>query len=263
MKTESPISTTSALLHWRRRLPAPLRLYYRLTLSQIADLRTGIRFRLAKPSRSVPAFAHGLVLSQPVIANEWRENKLQNFRLAARHINAVTGQPGEVFSFWKTLGKPTAAKGYKAGRNLVYGQVQATVGGGLCQVSGILYHLSLLAGLTILERHNHSVDLYANGEPRFTPLGADATVAFGYKDLRVANPFSFPVRFELEVLAETLVCHLRSEQPIAQHDIEFRSSVTKDGVRVVATSLLPNGGRVEVGQYDYRIHPKFDDGVPA
>ncbi|MCC6726749.1 MAG: VanW family protein [Saprospiraceae bacterium] len=254
MKTESPISATAALLNWRRQLPAPLRLYYRLTLSHFTDLRTGIRSKLARPSRLVPAFAHGLVLSQPVIANEWRENKLHNFRLATHQINAVTIRPGEVFSFWKTLGKPTTAKGYKAGRNLVYGQVQATVGGGLCQVSGILYHLSLLAGLSVLERHNHSVDLYANGEPRFTPLGADATVAYGYKDLRVANPYQFPIRFELEVLAETLVCHLRSEQPIAQHEIAFQSTATSGGVRVVATSLLPDGGLAEVAQSYYRIH---------
>lgn len=254
MNTESPIDATAARSNWRRRLPAPLRLYYQLALTQIADLCTATRFKLAKPSCTVPVFGHGLVLSQPVLANEWRENKLQNFRLAARQINAVTIQPGEVFSFWKTLGNPTAAKGYKAGRNLVYGQVRATVGGGLCQVSGILYHLSLVAGLPVLERHNHSVDLYANGEPRFTPLGADATVAYGYKDLRVANPYRFAIRFELEVLAETLVCHLRSEQPIAQHEIEFRSSGTKDGVRVVATSWLPGGGRVEVGRSDYRVH---------
>lgn len=69
----------------------------------------------------------------------------------------------------------------KNGRNLVAGKIQGNYGGGLCQVSGLLYYIALATGLEILERHAHSIDIYAE-EDRFAPLGADDTVVFGYKN---------------------------------------------------------------------------------
>jgi len=56
-------------------------------------------------------------------------------------------------------------------------------GGGLCQLSGIIYHAVLEAGLEILERHPHSLDIYT-ATTRYTPLGSDAAVVYGHKDLR-------------------------------------------------------------------------------
>ncbi len=217
-------------------LPRPVKLAYRIFKNNLLDFRTGTFYKIAKPSHSVANMPYSVEVSQPIVANAWLANKQHNFRVAARQVNAVTLQPRQVFSFWKTIGNPTEGKGFKKGRNLVNGQVSETFGGGLCQLSGIIYHTSLVAGLAIVERHNHSVDLYANGEPRFTPLGADATVAFGYKDLRVENPFDFAVRFEVEVFGETLVCRLRSEKSIVANDIEFQA-VVKPGSVAVSTVL--------------------------
>lgn len=218
----------------RSLLPTTIKLAYRLAKNNLRDLRTGTFFKIAQPCHSHSIMPHAVEVSQPIVANAWLASKQHNFRLASNRVNSVTLQPAQVFSFWKTIGNPTAEKGFKKGRNLVNGQVCETFGGGLCQLSGIIYHTSLVAGLVILERHNHSVDIYANGEPRFTPLGADATVAFGYKDLRVGNPFDFAVRFDLEIVGETLVCRLRSEEPIMAYNIEFQA-VSKPGLLEVAT----------------------------
>lgn len=248
-----PATNHPAAWNWRRLFPSPFRLYGRLALTFFADLRTGVLFRMARPSSQVTHLPHALTVSQPVFANNWRENKLHNFRLAAERIQQVTIKPGGVFSFWKIVGRPTASKGYKPGRNLVVGQVRETIGGGLCQVSGILYHLSLIGNLAVFERHNHSVDLYANGEPRFTPLGADATIAYGYKDLRIANPYPFVIRFEFEVTADALIAHLRSEKPIAAHEVSFRYSKQEDRTLTVTLRNLPTGDSEVVAQSDYLL----------
>jgi vancomycin resistance protein VanW len=238
---------------WKQLLPSPVKIAYHLTKERLRDFKTGTYFKFAKPSAILVSMPHSIELVQPIVPNAWLQNKQQNFRLAAASINAVTLKPHQVFSFWKTVGNPTAKMGYKKGRNLVNGQVSETYGGGLCQLSGILYHTSLLAGLAVLERHNHSVDLYANGEQRFTPLGADATVAFGYKDLRVANQFGFAVRFEVEVVAETLVCRLRSEKPIPALEIEF-NGVSKNGmVEVETMKRMDTGELQQVGRSVYRV----------
>lgn len=246
-----PDAGTVANLNLRKLLPQPVKLAYRIAKRQLRDLQTGALFKIAKPSDVSEPMLFAIELTQPIIANVWLENKKHNFRQAAQQVNAVTLQPGRVFSFWKTVGNPTANKGYKTGRNLVNGQVSETYGGGLCQLSGILYHTSLLAGLAIVERHNHSVDLYANGETRFTPLGADATVAFGYKDLRVANPFGFAVRFEVEVGAEKLVCRLRSEEPINAQFIEFQAVESLSVTKVVTKRQLMDGRFEEIGRSVY------------
>jgi vancomycin resistance protein VanW len=248
-----PDAGAAPMLNWRKLLPHPVKLAYRMAKRQLRDLQSGTLFKIAKSSRSHTVMPFSIELSQSVIPNAWLQNKLHNFRQAARQVNAVTLQPGQVFSFWKTVGNPTANKGYKKGRNLVNGQVSETYGGGLCQLSGILYHTSLLAGLAIVERHNHSVDLYANGETRFTPLGADATVAFGYKDLRVANPFSFAVRFELEVVGETLVCRLRSEEVITEEVIEFQASSKNGSVEVLTMKVLDVGKHELICKSGYRL----------
>lgn len=240
------------LINWRRLLPRPVKLVYQIAKGNLRDLGNGSFLKIAKPSRSRLPMSFTVEILQPVLPNAWQQNKLHNFRVAAQRVNAVVLQPGQVFSFWKTIGNPTENKGYKKGRNLVGGRVTETFGGGLCQLSGILYHTSLLAGLTIVERHNHSVDLYANGEARFTPLGADATVAFGYKDLRVGNPFSFAVRFEVEVVETMLVCRLRSEQPIVPRKIKFQATGRTGAVEVAALECNENGHQMLVARSFYK-----------
>jgi len=104
-------------------------------------------------------------------------------------------------------------------------------GGGICQVSGIMYHLSLLAGIEIIERHNHTVDIYTD-ETRFCPLGLDSTLVYGYKDLRIKNNFSFPIRFRFEVSKNTFNLSLLSIYKIEFRDLIFSSLYNIDKVEV-------------------------------
>lgn len=125
------------------------------------------------------------------------ENKIHNIEFAIARIEPLVLAPGQAISFWHRALAPTVENDYREGAMFVNRRVIASVGGGLCQLSGLIYNLALLAGLHILERHNHSIDAY--GEERYIPLGRDATVAYGRKDLRFRNPHRFSIAFELDV----------------------------------------------------------------
>jgi vancomycin resistance protein YoaR len=75
-------------------------------------------------------------------------------------------------------------------------------GGGVCQVSTTLYVAAILAGLEVLERHHHAV------APSYVPKGMDAAVAYGVADLRLRNPFPFPVQIKFEFGENQLTCRV-------------------------------------------------------
>lgn len=200
----------------------PLKRNIRLLQRRVSDFRQGRSQQFARPGTSQAyALQTALSLSQPIRPTATLQNKLDNIRLAGARIEPVIVLPGQMFSFWHIVGPPTRGRGFKRSRNIVGGQLSEAIGGGLCQVSGILYHLALLAGLDIDERHPHSVDIYREDE-RHTPLGADATVVYGYKDLRFCNNFSTPLQFRFDIDDERLVCHLMTNKPLVARVLEFR-----------------------------------------
>jgi vancomycin resistance protein VanW len=91
-----------------------------------------------------------------------------------------------------------------------------------------------MAGLEVLERHPHSRDIY-DDHTRYAPLGADATVAYGFKDVRVLNCLSFPVCFRVSVRQSKVTCWVCSPEPIEESQIEFVRTATGDGLTLVET----------------------------
>jgi vancomycin resistance protein VanW len=117
---------------------------------------------------------------------------------------------------------------------LLGGELVVDFGGGLCQLSGVLYWLSLKAGLTILERHPHSRDIYRDHD-RYAPLGADATVAYGFKDLRILNNLAAAICFRVSIDRDTMSASLCSTTHIEPCDVDFVQIAADDGVRTVET----------------------------
>ena len=116
-----------------------------------------------------------------------QETKIVNLRLAAATIDRVRIRPGEVLSFWDRVGRPTAERGYVEGLILAGGEVRAGVGGGLCQLSNLLYWMALHTPLEVIERHHHGFDPFPD-HGRVLPFGSGATVFYNFGDLRLANP---------------------------------------------------------------------------
>jgi vancomycin resistance protein VanW len=71
-------------------------------------------------------------------------------------------------------------------------------GGGLCQVANLLYWLGLHAGLGVVERHRHDLDLFPDSN-RDVPFGCGATVFYPHRDLKLTNPHSQPLLIEVDV----------------------------------------------------------------
>ncbi|MDP4147751.1 MAG: VanW family protein, partial [Bacillota bacterium] len=115
-----------------------------------------------------------------------QNNKVNNLKIASKKLNKVIIKPGETFSYWRLLGNTTKRKGYVDGMVLHYGKVKTGVGGGLCQLSNLIYWMTLHSPLTVTERYRHSYDVFPDSNRR-QPFGSGATCAYNYLDLQIKN----------------------------------------------------------------------------
>lgn len=115
------------------------------------------------------------------------EQRAVNVELAASRINGVVLQPGEEFSFSRTVLSRTYKNGYVLGPSFAGGREVVSVGGGICQVSSTLYVAMIRAVLPSTERYTHSAPV------DYVPKGLDATIAENAKDLKFVNIYSKPL----------------------------------------------------------------------
>ena len=205
-------------------IPPKLRFLLRIFWIGFSDFITGTHFKFAKNSSEelerALTWPERITIIQPINVSEWAENKKHNLRIAISRFQNLPFYPGQIFSFWHYVGNPTEKAGYKKGINIIKGQLDFDIGGGLCQLSGLLYHIALTAGLGIVERHPHSADLYTD-ETRYTPLGADATTAYGYKDLRLKNTLDVPVCFRIWIDGDQLIGSLCAPEHLHEYELRF------------------------------------------
>lgn len=114
-------------------------------------------------------------------------NRITNIQVAAGHLNNMVVMPGQEVSISEAIRPRTAANGYKPAGTYVNGRTVQSTGGGICQVSSTVYVAVKNAGLQILERHPHSMPVH------YLPLGMDAAITAGSKDMRFKNNYSAPV----------------------------------------------------------------------
>lgn len=150
------------------------------------------RKRFAKQNQN-RSFAHLLIQHKSLLLRplknvdmQLQHNKITNLRLAIAPMNGVVIRPGEVFSIWKLVGKPTARKGYLPGLVLHNGQTGQGIGGGLCQLGNLIYWMALHTPLTVKERWRHSYDVFPDVN-RTIPFACGATLSYNYVDLQLQN----------------------------------------------------------------------------
>lgn len=110
-----------------------------------------------------------------------------NISLAAAAVNNTLLWPEEEFSFNEVVGPRTAERGYMPAPVIIMGANNLDYGGGVCQVSSTIYNAALAAKLQIIERHSHSIPVY------YVPPDFDASVDYGYLDLRIKNDTNSPL----------------------------------------------------------------------
>jgi vancomycin resistance protein VanW len=116
----------------------------------------------------------------------YQENKVFNLKLAAKTLNGLLIKPGETFSFWHTVRHADKDTPYKDGLTVTFGELGTTSGGGLCQMSNLLFWVFLHSPLAIVERHTHREKDFPTMRDA-EPEGVDATINEGWLDLKVKN----------------------------------------------------------------------------
>lgn len=145
-----------------------------------------------------------------------QHNKVTNLRLAIQKLDGVLIQPSETFSYWKLIGKPTKSKGYLPGMLLSHGRVTAGIGGGLCQLSNLLFWMTIHTPLTVTERHRHSYDVFPDAN-RTQPFGSGATCFYNYMDLQIKNETKQPYQLHLYLTDTHLVGEWRAQMPATRY----------------------------------------------
>lgn len=178
---------------------------------------SGTRFARKRPNKSYErvVFSHRTPLIRKLKdVDMWMQyNKIENLKIATSRIDGTVIMPGETFSFWKTVGRPTRRKGYKEGMVLFNGRVIAGVGGGLCQLSNLIYWMTLHTPLTVVERWRHSYDVFPDSN-RTQPFGSGATCSYNYIDLQIRNDTSQPFVLRVRVTDTHLEGEWRSDRDI-------------------------------------------------
>lgn len=141
-----------------------------------------------------------------------QHNKIKNLSIASEAINGLVITPGETFSYWRSIGNTTKRKGYVDGMILFYGKVITGVGGGLCQLSNLIYWMTLHSPLTVTERYRHSYDVFPDSK-RDQTFGSGATCAYNYLDLQIKNETNHNYQLVIYLTDTHLVGEWRAEFP--------------------------------------------------
>ena len=146
-----------------------------------------------------------------------QHNKITNLRLAIERLDGIVIRPGESFSIWRNVGRPTAARGFLEGLVLNNGKIDKGVGGGLCQLGNLLYWMALHTPLTVTERWRHGYDVFPDIN-RKIPFACGATLSYNYIDLQLRNDTAANFRVNLWLDEENLNGEIVSDFP---SDLEY------------------------------------------
>lgn len=134
-------------------------------------------------------------------------------------------RPKETFSFYWLVRNADKKEPYKDGLNLVDGKIIGSYGGGLCQLSNLLFWCFLHTPLTIVERHGHAVESFPSTTEDL-PKGTDATVSEGWCDLQVRNDTDNTFQIEVAFDESNIYGRIYTAEPVTKEYSIYNSSVT-------------------------------------
>ena len=156
----------------------------------IKDYLSDIKFAKTKSDKWLPNVVTGyscnLIKRGKGVDLRLQENKAVNIRLACDKIDGLLIRPGEMFSFWHTVGKTTKKKGYKDGRVIIHNKLIPGLGGGLCNLGNTIHYMVLHSPLQVTEFHHHS-DALAPEEGKRVPFSTGTSISYNYIDYRFIN----------------------------------------------------------------------------
>jgi vancomycin resistance protein YoaR len=126
----------------------------------------------------------------------------KNIDVAASKIDGLVLSPGELVSFNDVVGERSEDNGFAKSWEIYKGEMVEGVGGGTCQVASTFHAALFFGGMDVIERLPHS------RPSAYIPMGLDATVVYPIVDLKVRNPYDFPVVVHASVLGNKLKMQL-------------------------------------------------------
>lgn len=122
-------------------------------------------------------------------------DRAYNLKIGAAPLDGYVLMPGATMSFNEVVGDRTGEAGFRFAPGIADGEMIDTVGGGICQISSTLYGAAFFAGLELLHSRPHS------RPSAYVDMGLDSTVVYGHVDMKLRNPFDFPVVLHTRVAA--------------------------------------------------------------
>jgi vancomycin resistance protein VanW len=200
----------------RSKLRAKIGKFYFENKRKVIWLKESSNFAKLKTNELLPfiVFSHRTpILRELKDVDMWlQHNKAENLKIAIQKVNKLILEPDKVFSYWYSLGKPTKRKGYKPGMILHYGKFKTGIGGGLCQLSNLLFWMTLHSPLNVIERHRHGFDVFPDSN-RTQPFGSGATCVYNYRDLQIKNYTQEKYQFHFRIEENHLIGEIRSDIP--------------------------------------------------
>lgn len=168
-----------------------------------------------------------------------QEGKATNIKIAGSKINGIIIHPGEVFSFWQTVGKAKKKKGYQEGRLIVGKELTTGIGGGLCNLGNTIHWMVLHSPLEVVEFHKHS-DALAPDHGKREPFSSGTSVCYNMVDYKFKNNTDQDVQLIIWCENEKLYGELRSEKefPYTYELVEEDHHFQKEGDKYYRVSKI-------------------------
>lgn len=244
-----------------------------LTSYQIIPGVHGYEFDLAEARQQFQNLAYGestlisLHYTDPEIADEDayfqdvlghcetphgdNENRNGNLRKACGMLDGLVLQPGQELSYNEALGPRTKELGWLPAPAYSGTKLVDSPGGGICQVSSTLYLASVYSELTIVERRNHGYPV------SYIPLGMDATVSWGFADLKIRNDSPMPVKIQAEESDGYVRISILGTET-RDYDVEMSYTVGGRYVRTYMSKIDKETGEV-ISKEPYALSGYMDD----
>jgi vancomycin resistance protein YoaR len=129
--------------------------------------------------------------------------RAQNVARAAAGVDGVVLLPNEMMSFNAEVGPRSTENGFTTAPEIYKGEMREGIGGGTCQVASTLHAAAYMGGFDVVDRINHS------RPSGYIPMGLDATVVYPHVDLKIRNPYPFPIVLHAVADKGTLTMEIR------------------------------------------------------
>lgn len=160
----------------------------------------------------------------------------KNILRGASQLDGLVLMPHESVSYNDVVGPRSVENGFFSAPEIYKGEIREGIGGGACQVAGTFYAAAFFGGFEILERHNHS------RPSAYIRPGMDATVSYPVLDLKIKNPYDFPIVVSAKADGSTLRFELLGKERRVEVALATETlGVLKYSRKIEKTAYLPAG----------------------